>query len=67
MKGNKVMKSTYLGFILLLGFFIGCKDTSINPNPNPNPSDGLTRASARNLKQLILDGDEYLVAIVCLT
>ncbi len=53
------MKSTYLGFILLIliGFLIGCENT------NADPSDGLTRASARNLKQLILDGDEYLVAM----
>ncbi len=51
------MKNTWLGFILFIGFLVSCENTNINP------SDGLTRASARNLKQLVLDGDEYLVAM----
>ena len=57
------MIKTRLYLILIIGFLIGCDSVNINPGGNINPSNGLTRASARNLKQLILDSDEYLVAM----
>ena len=52
------MKGIWVGyFILPIGLLISCENTNVNS------SSGLTKASANNFKQLILDSDEYLVAM----